>query len=92
MNYLVLSPKHLNCTPYYPNTSNITNGLNSTTSKVFIGNITYIVMDNQIRRIEPVYDYSQEYGRSVLTDVRKFSYLFLNESKRGVLLISCKIL
>lgn len=33
------------------------------------------LIDGQIQRIEPVYTYSREYGRNVLTDVRIF---FLN--------------
>jgi len=75
--YLVLSPKYLNCTPIYQNLSNATlfeiTTQNSTKSisNILSGNALRVVVNGQVRKIEPTYNYSREYGRSVLTDVRK---------------------
>ena len=78
MNYLVLLPKYVDCTPYYPE-PNLTNQSsmesNITTRNLLDGTLRRIIINGEIRKIEPVYNYSREYGRSVITDVRIFFYI-----------------
>jgi hypothetical protein len=63
---LVLPPKSIDCTPYYPNLTNQTLIEPNETDP----NLQRVLINGQIRKIEPMYNYSREYGRSVLTDVR----------------------
>jgi uncharacterized membrane protein len=84
--FLVLPPKYLDCPKIDPNVTNTTvattvsqksttvrtviESLRNTSSKNSSGNVQKVV-DSRIKKIEPEYNYSREYGRSVLTDVRR---------------------
>ena len=96
--YLVLPPKSIDCTPYYINVTNGTLtevyqesvGLNRT-SVVLDENLRKIVIDGQARRLKRVYNYSNEYGRSVLTDVRFYLCILIRKMKFSrSLSIRCK--
>ncbi len=67
--HLVLSPKYLNCTPIYENNSNAT-VVEKMSSNMSSENIRKIGSGLEMRKTEPRYYYSPEYGRSILTDVR----------------------
>ncbi|UJR16095.1 hypothetical protein I4U23_003007 [Adineta vaga] len=62
--FALLPPKTFDCTPYYPNRPNVTGTLNKTFSKEDVINGNYL----RFRKQKPVYNYTKEYGRSVLTD------------------------
>ncbi|UJR30512.1 hypothetical protein I4U23_018042 [Adineta vaga] len=66
--FALMKPKSFNCTPTYINMTNETNS----TSKLLYGNVQRIVVNGKIQRIEPTYEYDQEYGRTVLTDFNAF--------------------
>lgn len=57
---LVLPPKYIDCTPIYPNLTNQT----------FIQSNSNVLTE-PIRRVSPTYNYTKDYGRTVLTDVRE---------------------
>ncbi|CAF1018617.1 unnamed protein product [Adineta ricciae] len=65
--FALLPPKHIDCTPFYPNQSNLTNPLMRSSNRY---NLTDI-HNFQIRRAEPVYNYTNEHGRTVLTEFNK---------------------
>jgi hypothetical protein len=72
---LVLPPKYIDCTPYYPDLTNQSSTeLNISTSRILNQNLKRIFINGQIRKLEPVYNYSKEYGRSVLIDVKIFFF------------------
>jgi hypothetical protein len=83
MKYLVLVPKYVDCTPYYVNTTNLSNqssaDLNRTAPRISDGSIRKIDINGETRIIQPIYNYSKEYGRTVVTDVRIFLYNIENE-------------
>ena len=71
----VLPPKDIDCsTSYYPNKSSLTNQsstkFNQTRLRLSNVNLVRIAFGGQLENDEPMYNYSKEYGRSVLTDVR----------------------
>ncbi|CAF2518312.1 unnamed protein product [Rotaria sp. Silwood2] len=95
--FALLQPKFINCTPIYPNVSNIetvnttslytttinTTPLQSKPQKLKPSNSIETPLnssngnarktaDGPVQKMEPIYNYSQEYGRSVLTDFNIF--------------------
>jgi hypothetical protein len=72
-NDLVLPPKSLNCTPINSNVSNITavNSRAVNLTKIFLNSSKENVQKPaKVGKPKPKYNYSSEYGRSVLVDVR----------------------
>ncbi|CAF2516993.1 unnamed protein product [Rotaria sp. Silwood2] len=69
--FALLPPKYLDCTPYYPNQSNITykssTDLEKTTTTILYNDTGRILIDAR-KSIKPIYHYSNEYGRSALID------------------------
>lgn len=98
----MLPPKSIDCTPIYPNLTNVTDAsilsttvitTTATTTRRSIvrngtkariaadnstkkpmnnssGDVLRIFVDGRIIKIQPTYNYTREYGRSALTDVR----------------------
>lgn len=91
--FSVLPPKFIDCTQHYTNVTNVTNITNITgvttssplnrTLVVLDKNLRRIIIDGQTRKLEPAYNYSKEYGRSVLTDVRLVVFRFCLKRKRS---------
>ncbi|CAF3345485.1 unnamed protein product [Rotaria sp. Silwood1] len=69
--FALLPPKYIDCTPYYSNQSNITyrasTELDETTMTVLYNGTGRTLIEER-KKNEPKYNYSKEYGRSVLTD------------------------
>jgi hypothetical protein len=71
-----LSPSYIDCTPTYPNATNTTvlERVLLTSTKIPLnissGGVKKVVVDGPVHKIQPQYNYSREYGRSILTDVR----------------------
>ncbi|CAF1005749.1 unnamed protein product [Adineta steineri] len=68
--FALLSPKHIDCTPHYLNISTNQSSLqlNNTMLRVTNQNMTKIRIHGQTRKLDPIYNYSNEYGQTVLTE------------------------
>ena len=71
---IVLKPEYVNCTPIHLNASNIREdnptSYRSTEMRLNSASNNNTRRDGQVRKIEMKYNYSQEYRRTVFTDVR----------------------
>jgi len=74
--YLVFQTKWIDCTPIHPNVSNTTilkeivDNSTTVSADILSGNIRRVLIGGKIQKIKPKYNYSGEYGRTVIIDVR----------------------